>query len=129
MAALYASLFAGQAEAQDATVDELIVTGTRLPPSSLAAGGPAVSVDRAELERAGPGTLETYLNTLPQVVPSFGAAANNPNADGAAFIDLRGLGEARNLVLIDGRRVIGANAAGSVDLNAIPIGLIDRVVA
>lgn len=126
-AALCAASLAGVAGAQEATVDELIVTGTRLPPSSVAAGGPAVSVDRVDLERAGPGTLETYLNTLPQVAPSFGAAANNPSADGAAFIDLRGLGEARNIVLIDGRRVIGANAAGAVDLNAIPVGLIDRV--
>lgn len=115
------------AAAQESTVAELIVTGTRLPPSSATAGGPAVSVDRAELERSGPGTLEVFLNTLPQVVPSFGAAANNPNADGAALIDLRGLGEARNLVLVDGRRVIGANAAGAVDLNAIPVGLVDRV--
>jgi iron complex outermembrane receptor protein len=122
-----AAALAPTAHAQHATVDELIVTGTRLPLSSATAGGPAVSVDRADLERAGHGTLEAYINTLPQVVPSFGAAANNPSADGAAFVDLRGLGEARNLVLIDGRRVIGANAAGSVDLNAIPIGLVDRI--
>lgn len=113
--------------AQVADIDELVVTGTRLPPASVVAGGPAVSADRLDLARAGSGTLETYLNTLPQVVPTFGAAANNPSADGAAFIDLRGLGESRNLVLIDGRRATGANAAGSVDLNAIPVGMIERV--
>lgn len=125
--ALALSAAASPSRAQVADVEELVVTGTRLPPASVVAGGPAISVDRADLERTGSGTLETYLNTLPQVVPSFGAAANNPSADGATFIDLRGLGESRNLVLIDGRRVIGANAAGSVDLNAIPAGLIDRV--
>lgn len=122
-----AAALASTAHAELTTVDELIVTGTRLPRSGATAGGPAISVDRADLERTGSGTLETHLNTLPQVSPTFGAAANNPNADGAAFIDLRGLGESRNLVLIDGRRVIGANAAGAVDLNAIPAGLVDRV--
>jgi outer membrane receptor protein involved in Fe transport len=124
------AIFAGPstaAEVAQTAVEEVIVTGTRLPPASVVAGGPAISVDRVELERAGVGSLETYLNTLPQTVPTFGAAANNPSAAGAAFIDLRGLGASRNLVLIEGRRVTGANAAGAVDVNALPPGLVERV--
>jgi len=124
---LIAALSAPAAAWSETAVDEVIVTGTRLPQASLVAGGPAVSVERADLARAGVSTLESYLNTLPQVVPSFGAAANNPSAGGAAFIDLRGLGESRNLVLLDGRRMVGANSAGAVDLNAIPPGLVERI--
>lgn len=72
-------------------------------------------------------TLEIALNRIPQIVPAFSASSNNPSAGGAAYVDLRGLGIGRNLILVDGRRVVGANASGSVDLNTIPIALIDRV--
>src|SRR5258708_1689488 len=50
---------------------------------------------------------------------------------GAAEVDLRYLGSRRVLVLVDGLRYVnGASASGvpgSVDLNSIPEGMIDRV--
>ncbi|HET6971968.1 MAG TPA: TonB-dependent receptor plug domain-containing protein, partial [Phenylobacterium sp.] len=118
---------AGPAAAQSATVQELIVTGSRLPRADLIADSPIVTLDSEGLARSATLTLETALNRLPQVVPSYSSAANNPSANGAAYVNLRGLGSNRNLVLLDGRRVIGGNASNSVDLNTIPGGLIDRV--
>jgi len=50
---------------------------------------------------------------------------------GAAEIDLRYLGSKRTLVLVDGLRFVNAASAsgvpGSVDLNAIPESMIERV--
>ena len=109
------------------TVQEVVVTGSRLPKADLTADSPIVTVSQAQVQASGSLTLETLLNQLPQVVPSFSSAANNPSANGAAYVNLRGLGVSRNLVLLDGRRVVGANASNSVDLNTIPPGLIDRV--
>jgi len=109
------------------TVQELIVTGSRLPKADLIADSPIVTVSREDVLRSGALTLDLALNRLPQVVPSYSSAANNPSANGASYVDLRGLGENRNLVLLDGRRVIGANASNSVDLNTIPAALIERV--
>ena len=109
------------------TVGELIVTGSRLPKADLIANSPITTLGAADIARTGALTLDVMLNRLPQVVPSYSSAANNPSANGASYVDLRGLGENRNLVLLDGRRVVGANASNSVDLNTIPAALIDRV--
>ncbi len=49
--------------------------------------------------------------------------------DGSTRVNLRGLGTARTLVLLDGRRVVpsGLGADRSVDLGTIPLAMIERV--
>lgn len=113
--------------AESSVIREVIVTGSRLPRQDLAADSPILTVDSEAVQRSGVLTTEVILNRLPQVTPSFSSASNNPSANGAAYVNLRGLGPSRNLVLLDGRRVIGANASNSVDLNTIPPPLIDRI--
>src|SRR5690606_34979884 len=44
-----------------------------------------------------------------------------------SFLDLRGLGATRNLVLLDGRRAPPSNISGSTDINMLPQSLIQRV--
>ena len=46
---------------------------------------------------------------------------------GQAYSDLRGLGPNRSLVLVDGRRLIASNPNGSIDLNTIPMVMIENV--
>src|SRR3546814_19288245 len=48
---------------------------------------------------------------------------------GTTQVNLRGLGINRTLVLLNGRRIVngGTGANSSVDLNIIPVALIDRV--
>jgi outer membrane receptor protein involved in Fe transport len=108
-------------------VEEVIVTGSRLPRPDLAADTPIATVGHEALEARGALTLDIVLNRLPQVTPSYSSAANNPSANGASYVDLRGLGPSRNLVLLDGRRIVGANASNSVDLNTLPRALVDRI--
>jgi len=110
-----------------ATVSEIVVTGSRLPKADLIANSPIVTVSQQDIRSSGALTLDVLLNRLPQVVPSYSSAANNPSVNGASYVDLRGGGPSRNLVLLDGRRVVGANASNSVDLNTIPSQLIERV--
>ena len=119
--------WATPAAAETAMVQELIVTGSRLPKADLTADSPIVTVSAERLRAGATLTLETALNRLPQVTPSFSSGSNNPGVNGAAFVNLRGLGISRNLVLLDGRRAIGANASNSVDLNTVPPDLIDHV--
>lgn len=104
----------------------VVVTGSLLPQRG-AESNPIVVVSAGDIERSAALTLEVALNQLPQVTPSYSASANNPSANGAAYVDLRGLGRGRNLVLLDGRRMVGGNASNSVDLNTIPLALIERV--
>jgi hypothetical protein len=46
---------------------------------------------------------------------------------GASYSDLRGIGRNRSLVLMDGRRLMPSTPDGAIDLNTIPMALIDSV--
>ena len=59
-------------------------------------------------------------------MPGDGQNVNN-GTDGAATIDLRGLGSQRNLILIDGHRLTPYNIFGVVDTSIIPTALIQRL--
>src|SRR5690606_28527557 len=116
------------ANAQDAELEEITVTGSRIAKRDAIAESPIYTVDQAALEVSGHVTLDHYLNTLPQITPNISSQSNNPSSGGRAFIDLRGLGPNRNLVLIDGRRPMGQASGGTVvDTNTIPAALVERV--
>jgi outer membrane receptor protein involved in Fe transport len=91
-------------------IEEIITTGSRLVRTDLEA---VINV-------------EQKLNELPAVLPSFGPTSNNPG-DGTARVNLRGLGTARTLVLVNGRRFVPSTQSGVVDLNTIPGTLIKQV--
>ena len=119
--------FAAPAFAQDAPVQEVVVTGSRIPQPNLTAISPITSVTAAEVKLEGTTRVEDLLNNLPQVFAAQGSTVSN-GSNGTATVDLRGLGSTRTLVLIDGKRVVpGDPGDPSVDLNFIPAQLIDRV--
>jgi outer membrane receptor protein involved in Fe transport len=115
------------APAAEARPQTVIVTGSRIARIDAAAESPIVTVSAEQIQVSGVVTVEQFLNTLPQVTPGLSSQSNNPSSNGRAFIDLRGLGSARNLVLINGRRAMGSTGGGTVDVNTIPTSLIDRV--
>jgi outer membrane receptor protein involved in Fe transport len=108
-------------------IDAVVVTGTRIAKRDAIAESPILSVTNEDFVDSGYITVDHVLNTLPQVVPSVSSQSNNPSSNGRAFIDLRGLGTNRNLILIDGRRGMGSTSGGVVDINTIPASLIERV--
>ncbi len=128
-AALVLSLGAGayaQDQDADAEFEEVVVTGSRIPRKDLVANSPVNVVQAEEFRLAATVETESLLNTLPQVVPSFGATTNNPGT-GTATVDLRNLGTNRTLVLVNSRRMVGSAVTGVVDINNIPASLIERV--
>lgn len=104
---------------------EVVVTGTLVRNPNLIASSPVGVVTSDELELQQANTAEEFLRELPGAVPSIGSAVNNGNG-GASFVNLRGLGTNRNVVLLDGTRVVPAGLAGVVDLNNIPLALLER---
>jgi outer membrane receptor protein involved in Fe transport len=120
---------AAPAFAQDASapIQEVVVTGSRIPQPNLTAISPVTAVSNAEIKLEGTTRIEDLLNNLPQVFASQGSTISN-GSNGTATVDLRGLGDNRTLVLIDGKRVVpGDPGAPAVDLNNIPALLVDRV--
>jgi outer membrane receptor for ferrienterochelin and colicin len=89
----------------DAVIEQVVVTGSRITRADLTAVSPFTTVSGEEFQISGILNVEQKLNELPSTVPSFGASSNNPG-DGTARVDLRGLGTSRTLVLVNGRRYI-----------------------
>lgn len=131
IATTWASSAVAQTEAASvpapAAAQEIVVTGSRITRRDYVSDTPIVTVGAAAVAASGSTTLENSLNQLPQVTASAGASANFTARGGQANVDLRGIGQQRTLVLIDGRRVQPSNPDGSVDLNIIPTALIDNV--
>lgn len=131
-----AGLVGGQAYAADAAaaastdatqVQELVVTGTRIPTPNLTAVSPITTVNAAAIKLQGATNVEDFLNNLPSVFADQGQYESN-GSTGIATVNLRGLGAQRTLVLIDGKRVQPGDATTPVaDINFIPPQLIDRV--
>ena len=105
----------------------IIVTGSRIARPNLDANSPIAVVTGDQTTAQGDITLDTFLNTLPQVNPAGGTTSNNPGNGGQSNVDLRGLGSNRNIVLINGRRPMVSGTDQTVDLNTIPQGLIQRI--
>jgi outer membrane receptor protein involved in Fe transport len=114
------------AENQD-MVAEVVVTGSRIQRQDYVANSPVITSTAEQIVENADVTLDTYLNTLPQVNPAGGTTSNNPGNGGQSNIDLRGLGANRNIVLFDGRRAMPSASDMTVDLNTIPQALIESI--
>lgn len=116
-----------QTQSQPEKLEAVTVTGTRIAKRDFESSSPIVTISAEQLKANQDVTLETFLNSLPQVNPAGTTSTNNPGNNGQANIDLRGLGANRNLVLIDGRRPMVSAADQSVDLNTIPLSMIESI--
>jgi iron complex outermembrane receptor protein len=114
----------------DTAADEgeaIIVTGSRIPQPNLTSAAPVTVVNVKDIRAQGTTRVEDLLNTLPSVSAGQTSGVSNA-ATGTATVDLRGLGVARTLVLVNGRRLMPGDPTDSAaDLNAIPANLIKRV--
>lgn len=108
---------------------DIVVTGSRIVRRDYSANTPITTVQNAALENTGSFALESKLVQLPQ----FSGSGNSQFAtgyfnSGASTLNLRNLGENRNLVLLDGRRMQPATRDTlAVDINTIPSALISSV--
>lgn len=105
---------------------EVVVTGSRITRPDLVGSSPIATISAEALKTQNTITVEQILTANPQFQPGGTGASNNPG-DGAATVDLRGLGPNRTLVLIDGKRAPSYDTTGAVDVNTIPTALIKRI--
>ena len=108
--------------------DTIVVTGTLISNPNLAQSSPVLVTSAEEIALRQNNVAEEVLRDIPGIVPSVGSAVNNGNG-GASFVNLRGLGSNRNIVLLDGNRIAPSGLVGRVDLNNIPLALVERVDA
>lgn len=124
------------AVANDGAVAEeeavIVVTGTRLSRDPNAtAPSPIVTISTEDLRAAGVDDVTDVLREVPALVSSGTVADSIERGGGGigqATLNLRGLGSARTLVLVNGRRhVSGVAGAQTVDIATIPRALIESV--
>ena len=108
---------------QDSGNTEITVTGTRIQQPGLISNSPITAVDSAEIRLQGATNIENVLNRLPQITPDANENVSN-GSDGTARVNLRNLGNNRNLVLVNGQRMLPIQAT---DLNFLPSFLVERV--
>ena len=106
---------------------DIIVTGTRIARPNVESASPVTVVRNEAIAAVGTTRIEDLVNSLPQVTPGQTAFVSN-GATGTATVNLRGLGTARTLVLVNGRRLQPGDPFLPVaDLNQIPAALVERV--
>jgi outer membrane receptor protein involved in Fe transport len=112
-----------------ASDDVVVVTGSRISNPGFQAPTPVTSISEADFQVRGTTNIVDTLNQFPSfygtTTPSTTTLEGTRN--GQNTVNLRGLGENRTLVLIDGRRHVPSNAGGTVDLNVIPSMAVKRV--
>ncbi len=113
---------------------DIVVTGTRLRRPDYQTASPTVSFGKDLLEKQGVTNVTTFLTaSLPALVGSETSRDNSGDRAGIGYtglnlLNLRNLGVDRTLVLINGRRqVSGVQGSQAVDINTIPVSLIERV--
>jgi iron complex outermembrane receptor protein len=108
----------------------VIVTGTMIARPAAETAEAITIVSAATIQNQGIVNVEQALDTISANVPAQVniASAVGSFSGGGTYADLRGLGEGRTLVLLDGQRLANnANSGNAVDLSGIPFSAIQDV--
>ncbi|NKJ19650.1 TonB-dependent receptor [Dyella sp. SG609] len=104
------------------SLETVTVTGSRIRRVDVETANPVVTLDRAQIAATGKATLGDLVQELPSIAGNAtNANTNNGGGTGAATISLRGMGDKRTLILVNGVRL------AYNDVNSIPANMIDRV--
>src|ERR1700733_853017 len=132
------------AATEDSSLQEIIVTGSRIARPEFDNLEPTATVDSKTFDQRGYLDVGQALSELPAFGTQPSSSANTQTGFGIAqsFVDLYGLGSQRTLTLVNGRRFVSSSTASlananansvvggngsQVDLNVIPTKLIDHV--
>ena len=117
-------------EEEEEELEEVVITGSRIVRKDLTTAAPLAIIDSLTFEESGEVDIVELLRESPALNSSLTAtqSALTGAPNGVGQLNLRGLGTARTLVLVNGRRhVSGVAGTASVDTQTIPVALIDRV--
>lgn len=110
-------------------MDRVEVTGSLIRRSQSETALPVTTINMDDLNRVGVTTAEQAMMfiTENQSLTNATSSVGGTNG-GASYVDLRGLGASRTLVLLNGQRIVNNPYSGeAVDLNTIPMVAIERI--
>ena len=133
-AAMVTAMSIAGAQAQGgADIEQVVVSASRISIAGYQQPTPVSVVSAANLAEAANIDIGDTLRQMPNMgnapTPEKGTNGNasNSGALGVSGVNLRNLGNNRNLVLFDGQRVVSPILTGGIDLSAIPSSLVQRV--
>lgn len=111
---------------------DVVVTGSRTVTNGYSAPTPVTVLTSELLTNQQPQSLAQSLAQTPEFRNSASPQANSTGTSvgsslGASYLNLRGLGSQRTLVLFDGHRITPTSFLGPSDIGVLPEGLISRV--
>jgi outer membrane receptor protein involved in Fe transport len=108
---------------------DIIVTGTRIISNGDSLPTPVTVISTDSLLKTSPTNIPDGLKKLPIFANSRGTSVQGDATDNAtgAYLNLRGFGIQRNLILLNGHRVAPTSYTGAVDTNVLPQMLLSRV--
>jgi len=114
--------------AQDSTVEEITITGSRIQRTSgMETPTPVTSVSLTDLTDMNPRQMVEGLSQLPQFLNNQRPQTTGGLTTGGSNLNLRGAGSTRTLVLLNGRRMPSGNRYGVVNVSALPQAAISNV--
>ena len=117
------------AQDEESEVEEVVVTGSRIATSEFTGAQPVVVIDQESIARTAELTISDVIREIPINVAGSNYERSGSSAGGTSEVSLRGIGSARTLVLIDGKRVPGNPKTGGTiaNLNILPTAALERV--
>jgi len=109
-----------QKQIRDSQFEKLEVTGSYIRRTDVEGPSPVLIIDREQIAKQG-------FNTVGDVLKRSTAS---PFGGGGSSVNLKGIGSARTLVLINGQRAPGSGdsfATGAVSTNFVPISAVERI--
>ena len=113
-------------------MEDLLITGSRIKSIHLEDVAPILKVDQEEIRLSHAPQISDLIRQLPITSGASEADQSGSFAGDGAQANLRGTGVGGTLVLLNGRRIAPyafstAGGVNFVDLNAIPIGALERI--
>ncbi|MEM7099838.1 MAG: TonB-dependent receptor [Pseudomonadota bacterium] len=109
-------------------VREQYLTGSRIRQAEYGVRMPLDIIDQTEIRLSGFQDVGELLRYVPAVSGNSTSTLISNGGDGTATVTLRGLPANNTLVLLNGRRLNSDALRGqSVDLNTLPLGLVDQI--
>lgn len=121
MAVAMPSVYAEEV-AEDENENRVTVTGSRIQRTDVESASPVTIITREDMERTGITDVGQLLQSIPSMAGSPIGTTTNNGGNGTVNIDLRGMGSARTLTLVNGKRVVDGG-----DFQAIPATMVEQV--
>jgi outer membrane receptor protein involved in Fe transport len=119
------------AQQDEADLEEITVTGSRIRQTSgMQTPVPVTAVTISELQTYVPeATISEQLDELPQFFQTQSAQRGGviSGSSGGSFVNMRGIGGNRTLILLNGSRVVPNDRSSQVNVDVFPTALVSNV--